>query len=166
MAEYYAKSSNSLSFEVTKEETLIGKLTYTSWFKFNAVIEIAEGQSYQVEPKGFWGTTIELKDHERVLLKFRMNWNGEIVVQTYFDGIKNGYLFKHRGIFKESFVLTDQEGVELMIIKPHLKWTSLNYKYQITTSDAFETFPEKEIVLINALHCANYYMSMMASAVI
>lgn len=166
MAEYYAKSSNSLSFEVTREERLIGKLTYTSWFKFNAVIEIADGQTYQVEPKGFWGTTIELKDHERVLLKFRMNWNGEIVVQTYFDGIKNGYLFKHRGIFKESFVLTDQDGVELMIIKPHLKWTSMNYEYQIITSDAFETFPEKEIVLINALHCANYYMSMMAAAVI
>ncbi|SIP91888.1 hypothetical protein [Chryseobacterium sp. RU33C] len=166
MAEYYAKSSNSLSFEVIREEKLIGKLIYTSWFKFNAVIEIADGQTYQVEPKGFWGTTIELKDHERVLLKFRMNWNGEIVVQTYFDGVKNGYLFKHRGIFKESFVLTDQGGVELMIIKPHLKWTSMNYEYQITISAAFETFPEKEIVLINALHCANYYMSMMASAVI
>lgn len=166
MAEYYAKSSNSLSFEVTREERLIGKLIYTSWFKFNAVIEIAHGQTYQVEPKGFWGTTIELKDDERVLLKFRMNWNGEIVVQTYFDGIKNGYLFKHRGIFKESFVLTDQDGVELMIIKPHLKWTSMNYEYQINTSDAYETLPEKEIVLINALHCANYYMSMMAAAVI
>ena len=166
MAEYYAKSSNSLTFEITKEEKLIGKLAYTSWFKFNAVIEIANGKIYQVEPKGFWGTTIELKDQERVLLKFRMNWNGEIVVQTYFDGVKNGYLFKHRGIFKESFVLTDQNGVELMIIKPHLKWTSMNYEYQITTSDAYETLPEKEIVLINALHCANYYMSMMAAAVI
>ena len=53
MAEYYAKSSNSLSFEVTREERLIGKLIYTSWFKFNAVIEIAHGQTYQVEPKGF-----------------------------------------------------------------------------------------------------------------
>lgn len=166
MAEYYAKSSNSLSFEVTREEKLIGKLIYTSWFKFNAVIEIADGMTYQVEPKGFWGTTIELKDHERVLLKFRMNWNGEIVVQTYFDGVKNGYLFKHRGIFKESFVLADQEGVELMIIKPHLKWSSMNYEYQINISDNFETVPEKEIVLINALHCANYYMSMMAAAVI
>ncbi|MBE4949317.1 hypothetical protein [Chryseobacterium culicis] len=166
MAEYYAKSSNSLTFEITKEEKLIGKLTYTSWFKFNAVIEIAGGQTYQVEPKGFWGTTIELKDQERVLLKFRMNWNGEIVVQTYFDGVKNGYLFKHRGIFKESFVLTDQEGVELIVIKPHLKWASMNYEYQITTSDSFEMIAEKEIVLINALHCANYYMSMMAAAVI
>lgn len=165
MAEYLAKSNNSLSFEVTQGDQLIGKLTYGSWFNFNAIAEIAN-VTYQIEPKGFWGTTIELKDHEKVLLKFRMNWNGEIVVQTYFNGIKNGFLFKHRGIFKESFVLTDQEGIELLVMKPNLKWSTFNYEYDITTSDAFETFPDAEIVLINALHCANYYMSMMMSAII
>ncbi|KAB1231212.1 hypothetical protein DBR39_20295 [Chryseobacterium sp. KBW03] len=160
MAEYQAKSSNSLSFEVTKDSQFIGRLIYTSWFKFNAEIEIGN-RFYLVEPKGFWGTTIELKDNERVLLKFRMNWNGEIVIQTYFDGVKDGFLFKHRGIFKESFVLADQEGTELFVMKPNLKWSSMNYEYNITTSEKFETLPNKEIVLINALHCANYYMSMM-----
>lgn len=160
MAEYYAKSSNSLSFEVTKDSQFVGRLIYTSWFKFNAEIEIGN-RFYLVEPKGFWGTTIELKDHERVLLKFRMNWNGEIVVQTYFDGVKEGFLFKHRGIFKESFVLTDQEGTELFVMKPNLKWSSMNYEYHITTSEKFDTLLNKEIVLMNALHCANYYMSMM-----
>ncbi|PWN69380.1 hypothetical protein C1631_015115 [Chryseobacterium phosphatilyticum] len=163
MAEYFAKSNSSLSFEIIKDNQLTGKLTYKSWFTFNAEIETADHQHYQIEPKGFWGTTIELKDNEKVLLKFRMNWNGEIVVQTYFNGVKQGYLFKHRGIFKDSFVLTDQAGIELMVIKPHLKWNLMNYEYHFTTSDAFETFPDKEIVLINALHCANYYMSMMAS---
>lgn len=160
MSEYYAKSVDSLSFEVTKEEQLIGKLLYKSWFTFNAEIEI-EGRFYQVEPKGFWGTTIELKDHERVILKFRMNWNGEIVVQTYFDGVKEGFLFKHRGVFKESFVLADQQGTELFVMKPHLKWSALTCEYQIITSEKFETLSHKEIILINSLHCANYYMSMI-----
>ncbi|MET3037142.1 hypothetical protein ABXT08_13610 [Chryseobacterium sp. NRRL B-14859] len=166
MAEYQAKSSNSLSFEVTKDNQLIGTLTYTTWFKFNAVIEIGAHQRYQVEPKGFWGTTIELKDQEKVLLKFRMNWNGEIVVQTNFDGIKDSFLFRHRGVFKESFVLTDQEGLELLVIKPHFKWNVINYEYNIITSDLFETYPNKEMLLINSLHCANYYISMMTAAVI
>lgn len=164
MAEYQAKSSNSLSFEVVKEEQLIGKLTYTSWFKFSAVIENADGQTYQVEPKGFWGTTIELKDRDRVLLKFRMNWNGEIIVQTYFDGLKESYVFKHRGIFKEAFVLTDKIGTEFLVMKPSLKWNLMDYEYRITTSDAFETVSHKDILLLNSLHCANYYMSMMMSS--
>ncbi|MGG5210580.1 hypothetical protein ACQWU4_16765 [Chryseobacterium sp. MIQD13] len=165
MAEYYAKSKKSLSFELTQNDRLIGKLIYKSWFNFNAAIEIADSK-YQVEPKGFWGTTIELKEGETVLLKFRMNWNGEIVVQTYFNGVKKGYIFKHRGIFKESFVLADQDGIELLVIKPHLKWNLMDYEYQLTTTDTFETCPEKDILLMEALHCANYYMSMMYSMMI
>jgi hypothetical protein len=161
MAEYYAKSSNSLTFELVNDNKLTGKITYKSWFSFNAVIELPDSQSLQVEPKGFWGTTIELKDNEKVLLKFRMNWNGEIIVQTYFDGIKESFVCKHRGVFKDSFVLTDKEGIELLVMKPKFKWNLLNYEYQITTSDDFEKYSNKDILLLTSLHCANYYMSMM-----
>ncbi|MBK1895993.1 hypothetical protein [Chryseobacterium paridis] len=166
MAEYHAKSSNSLSFEITRGDQLIGRLVYKSWFKFNAEVEIVDNLTYQIEPKGFWGTTIEVKDHERVLLKFRMNWNGEIVVQTYFNSLKKSYVFKHRGIFKESFVLADEEGIEFLVMKPDLRWSTMNYEYQITTSPAFDTLSNKELLLINSLHCANYYMSMIMSSVV
>ncbi|AZA93437.1 Uncharacterised protein [Chryseobacterium nakagawai] len=161
MAEYYAKSNDSLSFELINNDKLTGKITYRSWFNFNAVIELEDHQSYQIEPRGFWGTTIELKDNEKVLLKFRMNWNGEIIVQTYFDGVKESFVFKHRGIFKDSFVLTDKIGTELLVMKPHFKWNLLNYEYQINTSDEFENYPNNNILLLTSLHCANYYMSMM-----
>jgi hypothetical protein len=162
MTEYKVKSNDSLVFEVRNNETLIGTLIYKSWFKFNAELEMLHSK-YQIEPKGFWGTTIELKEGEKILLKFRMNWNGEIVIQTYFNEIKSGYIFKHRGIFKESFVLADQNGTELLVMKPDLKWSTLHYEYQITTSDIFDTFFEKEILLMTSLHCANYYMSMMTA---
>jgi len=163
MAEYQAKLNNSLSFGLTKGDELIGKLIYKSWFRFNALIEIANSLNYQVEPKGFWGTTIEIKDNDKVLLEFTMNWNGEVVIQTYFNNIEKGYIFKHQGIFKESYILTDQEGIELLTMKPHLKWKLMDYEYQIITSDSFESFPEREILLLTALHCANYYMSMIAN---
>ena len=90
-----------------------------------------------------------------------MNWSGEIVVQTYFDGVESGYILKHRGFFKESFVLIDKEGPELLVMTSQLKWSKMNYEYLITTSDNFETLPGKEILLMTSLHCANYYMSLM-----
>jgi hypothetical protein len=161
MAEYQAKSSNTLSFDLTKDDKLIGKLAYKSWFKFNAIIEIANNSVYQVEAKGFWGTTIELRDKEKVLLTFNMNWNGEIIVQTNFNDIEKGYIFKHRGIFKDSFILVDHEGIELLVMKPHMRWNKMNCEYQITTSEIFETFSSKDVLLMSSLHCANYYMSMM-----
>lgn len=163
MAEYQTKSTDSLSFDVTKDNKSIGKLSYKSWFKFNAVIELANNRSYQVTPKGFWGTTIELWDAEKRLLKFGMNWNGDIVIQTFFNDFEKEYAFKHHGIFKSSFVLTDQEETELLVMKPHLKWSLMNYEYEITTSETFEALPEREILLMNSIYCANYYMSMIAN---
>lgn len=160
MTEYKVKSSNSLVFELTENESVIGNLKYKSWFRFSAEFDILNSK-YQIEPKGFWGTTIELKEGEKVLLKFRMNWSGEIVIQTYFNEIKKGYLFKHRGIFKEAFVLTDEGGTELLVMKPDLKWHTMNYGYQIATSDTFDTSANKDILLMTSLHCANFYMSMM-----
>lgn len=160
--EYQAKSTSSLSFDVTIEDELIGNISYKSWFKFNADVVMPNGSSYQVEPKGFWETIVELKDKEKVLLDFQMNWKGEIIVKTYFDDSEKGYVFKHTGFFKESFLLLDQEGTQLLVMKPHLKWKKMNYEYEITTAEPFESLPFKEILLMSSLHCANYYMSMMA----
>lgn len=158
MAEYQAKSNSALCFDLTQGDKLIGKLSYKSWFQFNALIEMTNNRNYQVEPKGFWGTTVELKDNEKLLLKFQMNWNGEIVIQTYFNAIEKGYVLKHKGFFKESFILVDSEEIQFLIMKPHVKWSKMSYEYQITTSEVFELFPDKEVVLMASIHCANYYM--------
>lgn len=162
MTEYQAKSKSSTCFEVTSNGRPIGTLTYKSWFKFDAVIEIANKPLYHVVPKGFWGTTVELKEDDRVLLQFAMNWNGNIVLQTFFGNREEGYVFKRRGLFKESFILADHEGVELLVMKPNFKWSSMNFEYQITAAAGFEAFSKKDILLMISLHCANYYMTMMA----
>lgn len=160
MAIYHAKSTNGLSFEVSKDSEVIGQLTYSSWFKFNAAITILE-TTYPVEPKGFWDTSIDVRDGEKVLLSFSMGWRGQIVLQTYFNDAEEEYVFNHRGVFRESFVLTDRAGTELLVMKPQLKWAMMNYEYELTTTDAFEALPDKHILLLTALHCANYYLSMM-----
>ena len=165
MAKYQAKSIDYLSFALTQGDEFIGKLSYKRWFSFTAVIEMANKASYQVEPKGFWGTTIDLKEADNLLLTFNMNWHGDVVVQTHFNNIETGYIFKHRGLFNESFVLIDQEEIELLVMKPHLKWKNMNYDYQIITADRFNSFPSKDLLLLTSVHCANYYMSMIANSV-
>jgi len=163
MKEYNALSNNTKEFELTNNTELIGKLIYKSWFKFDAEMVLTNSRHYQVVPKGFWGSTIEVKDGEQVMLQFQMSWNGTIVIQTNFQEKEKNYVFKHRGIFKEAFVLTDTEGAELLVMKPTVKWKKLTYEYHITTADAFDAIPQKEILLVTALHCANYYMSIMTA---
>ncbi len=163
MASYQAKSKSSINFELCEGEKIIGQLVYPSWFKFNAIVKINDKETYQVEPKGFWGTTIELKEGDKRLLQFSMNWNGQIVLQTSFNEVDAGYIFKHRGIFNEAFVLTDANGAELLVMKPHLKWKNMAYEYDLSSTDVFENLPGKDILLMTSLHCANYYVSMMSS---
>ena len=114
-----------------------------------------------MEPKGFWGTTVEVLDGKKVILQFTMNWDGNIVMNIYFNDIEKNYTFSHKGFFRESFVLTDEKGSELLMMKPHVQWRSLNYEYQVYTSEILETFVEKNILLLISLHCSNYYMAMM-----
>ncbi|QIP16532.1 hypothetical protein G8759_29740 [Spirosoma aureum] len=161
-ADYEATSINSLSFELRQGDELIGKLSYKNWFQFRASIELANHSTYQLIPKGFWGATIELKEADTVLLTFSMNWNGSIALQTYFNAIEKDYLFQHRGVFKESFILLDEEETELVVMKPDVKWSTLNYEYLIQTTDLFASLSNKALLLLTCIHCANYYMSMMA----
>jgi hypothetical protein len=152
-----------LVFDFTQDEKLIGRLRYKNWFKFNALIELENKTNYQVEPKGFWGTTIELRENEKLILSFQMNWSGEIVIQTFSNDIEKGYIFKHKGIFRESYILVDPDGTELLVVKPHMKWEKMSYEYQVTTSDDFELLPDKEVLLLTTIHCANYYMVMITN---
>ena len=82
-------------------------------------------------------------------------------VNAYLNDVEKNYTFSHKVFFRESFVLTDEKGSELLMMKPSIQWRSLIYEYQMTTSEILETFDEKNILLFISLHCANYYMSMM-----
>jgi hypothetical protein len=162
MTEYKAKSTDTLSFSLTQDNNPVGELTYDSWFTFKAKLELTDNKSFTVEPKGFWGTTIELKDSQNILLKFKMNWNGDIVIHTNFDNKEKDFIFKRRGVFNESFVLLDKEKNELLVVKSDFKWNKLKYDYVLTASDTFDNFDNQAILLLSIIHCANYFMAGMA----
>jgi hypothetical protein len=63
MADYQAKSTDFLTFELTGGHGLIGSLSYKNWFSFSASIKMANESACQVEPMGFWGITIEVKSN-------------------------------------------------------------------------------------------------------
>jgi hypothetical protein len=168
MKQYRAATTSSLVFDISNDEGSIGTMTYKSWFKFDAWIKTSSGIEYNVEPKGFWGTTIEVKKGDVVKLTIKMNWNGDIVLQDESNAgeEESGYVFRYRGVFRESFVLLDAEGIELAVMKPELRWKKMNYEYVLSSTDDLENHPDKDLLMMLALHCANYYMMMMTSAMI
>jgi len=163
MKEYKVKSEDPKHFSLIINDQEIGRLKYEKWFSFKAEMILEGTRTYQIEPKGFWGTTIELKQNEIILLNFKMNWNGNIIINTRFDEIERDFMLKHKGILKDSYVLLNKEEEDLLVIKPDFKWSKFNYDYNISTTDLFDNLNFNLILVLTTIHCVNYYMAMMSS---
>lgn len=166
MADYHVTADNQRHFTATAGTRSVGELTYPKWFTFDATLSLPDQEPYQIKPKGFWGTTIELLQHDQVLLRFKMGWNGNIILHTAFHGQEQDFVFKQQGFFKHRYVLTDAQEQELLVVQPDFKWKKFNYEYTITSADAFESLATKNLLVLVAVYCANYYITMMTSAVI
>ena len=163
MKEYKVKSEDTKHFSLTMNDQEIGRLKYEKWFSFKAEMILDGTRTYQIEPKGFWGTTIELRQNDKILLNFKMNWNGNIIINTWFDEIERDFILKHKGILKDSYVLLNKEEEDLLVIKPDFKWSKFNYDYNISTTDRFDNLSFNLTLLLTTIHCVNYYMAMMST---
>lgn len=164
MAEYLVKSTNTRTFTLMADAAVLGELKYKEWFSFKATLTLADGRALQIEPKGFWGTTIELKEQGAVVLSFRMNWDGSIVLKSRLGEESHAFVLKSRSLLKNSYVLLDKKGRELLAIQPDFKWSSVNYDYTISSTELFEALAAKDTLVAMAIHGTNYYMTMMTSA--
>ena len=164
MGQYKANSTDSRNFSLTLENSKIGELKYSEWYSFKAEIQLADNSNYQLEPKGFWDSTIELKKAEKTLLEFKMGWKG-ILIKTNFNDNEKNYLLKLKGLLSSKFILIDAEENEILAVETAFKWRKLNYDYNIETSTEFDNMENKELMLLTILHCINYYLTVIVAAV-
>lgn len=166
MAEYIVKSENTKLFSLFFNDKELGTLHYENWFSFKASIQVEKNREYHVTPKGFWGTTIEVKkQYGDVLIKMKMNWKGNIVIQTNLDKVERDFLLIQKSMLKNVFILQDKDERELLVIKPDFKWKKINYDYEINSTPAFDLLPDNSLLLLVVIHCANYYMTMMMTTI-
>jgi hypothetical protein len=162
MGRYKTNSTNSQNFNLTSDNQRIGELIYKKWYSFKAEILMSDGANYQLEPKGFWDSKIELKESTKTLLEFKMGWKG-IMITTFFNNRKENYLLKLSGLLSSKFILVDTRESELLTAETDFKWNKLNYDYNIETTPYFDDFENKELLVLTLLHCINYYMTTIAS---
>ena len=51
-----------------------------------------------------------------------------------------------------------------MAAETSFKWSKLNFDYNIETTQVFDKFENKELLLLTILHCINYYITIVAAA--
>lgn len=162
MGHYKVNSKNSSDFILTMKNVKIGELKYLKWYSFKSEIVLADNSRYQLEPKGFWDSKIEVKQGEEIILYFEMGWKG-IMINLNNSGTK--YLLRSKGLLSSKFVLVDTDEKELLAIENDFKWMELTFNFNIETSNEFDNFDNKEILLLTTLHCVNYYMAFVNSTI-
>ncbi len=163
MAIYIAKSNEKRSFVLRKDdETEIGIFQYKKWFSFDAKITLANGEVFEISPKGFWDSSIEFKQGEKVFLNFKMGWKG-IIFKTIWNNFESDYLLKSKGLLSNTSILVDHDGNEIAAIKTNFTWKDFKYSYTIESSDYLEQLDHKAILLFGIVHAINYQMTMIAT---
>ena len=163
MGQYKANATNSHNFTLRFDYQKVGELVYKKWYSFSAEIQMTDSTKYQLEPTGFWDSKIELKDDTQTLLEFKMGWKG-IIIKTLFNDSEEVFLLKLKGLLSNKFVLLDTNDEELMAAETSFKWSKLNFDYNIETTQVFDKFENKELLLLTILHCINYYITIVAAA--
>lgn len=164
MGHYKANATNNKNFHLVSNNKALGELIYKKWYSFDAEIVKPEGESYRLEPKGFWDSKVELKDNTSTLLEFKMGWKG-IIIRSLLNGREETFLFKFRGLLSNRFSLLDTNNEELLVAETSFNWSKITFDYSIETTQIFDDFDNKELLLLTIVHCINYYMTMVAAAV-
>lgn len=90
-----------------------------------------------------------------------MGWKG-ILIKTFFNNKENEFLLKLNSLLSNKFVLLDVKNTELLVVDTNLKWKSFTYDYTIETASTFDSFENKELLLLTIIHCVNYYIHSIA----
>jgi len=165
MSDYKVKTIDSKHISLTKNEVSLGDLKYKSRYSFKAEVKMADASAYRFEPKGFWGSTIELKDRFRTVLYFKQNWKGKIIINALFENFNRQFILKQKGVFKSGYVLSDINDRVFIDVTADFKWKKFNYDYTLSVNPELDKLEYKYILLLTAVYCINYYLRRNAAMI-
>ena len=116
--------------------------------------EIHEGlKIFKTDTKGFWTTSVEVAEYERVLLKFKMDWKGNIIMTSFLNGEKH-FIIKKEKWYSNILVMKDENEKVYFHLKRNYKWKDFKYHYEIALEEDLD-----ELTLLSIIHVVNYFSS-------
>ncbi|RYY58092.1 MAG: hypothetical protein EOO05_17495 [Chitinophagaceae bacterium] len=163
MNDYIITQTGMRSFVLTRNEVVLGDMNYVKWSPSKAAIQLADGTSYRIEPRGFWQRTTEVLENGQPLYSFRFTWRKGIEITSMRDAIPQKWFLKTKGFWKGTLQLLDENGQQLLFIEPRYRWKIFKTELLITTSLPFEKTPKKELLLM-VTGAAFHYQQRIAAA--
>lgn len=150
-----AECTDNKTFQLIDNGHLLGKLIYKSIFSYDAEINLANSECYELKSTGFFGTKITVSKNETEIANMQMNWKGQIVF-TFQDGQE--FVFKAKGVFHNSYVIENKAEEKLIQFEPKFNWGKFHYNYEISCDKK----PENLLFVLIGIYASNYYISAMS----
>lgn len=151
-----ANSIDKKTFQLTDDKEQLGELIYKNLSFLKASIKLENSDVYDIEPVGFFNTSIIVSKNGIEIANLKMNWSGQIVL-TFKD--KQEYLFKVKGLFSNTFTIENKNSELLIQFHPRFSWSKFNYSYDI----AYEKKQDTLFVLLG-VYASNYFIASMSGA--
>src|SRR5690606_3863328 len=123
-----AKSTDKKTFQLTENGLLLGELLYENMFFLKAEIKLANLEHYEINPVGFFGTSISITKEGTEIANLKMNWRGQIVI-TYQD--EEEFVLKAKGMLQDNYILENKHQEKLIEFDPTFNWKNFDYKFSI-----------------------------------
>ncbi len=154
--QYTAQGNHNREFELfDSNNSSLGILDYTQWFTIKAKVIIPNGDSYNIAPKNFWLTDIEMNKNDIATASVKRNWAMNVIVTI---GDSSQYYFKGVGLLNRHFALLTEQDHEIAVLKPNFQWSKFTFDYEIETDDNYKELSDP-VILLFLIYCCNYIHS-------
>ncbi len=87
--------NNAKEFVLTSdEEIFLGSLKLEKWSASKAQITTQFSEFYNIDKKGFWGTSICISKSDAEFAELKMNWKGQVVIDMLANKKKDTMILK------------------------------------------------------------------------
>lgn len=159
---YLIKTICSKRFALINEDKEVATLNYKGWSMTKSEIIPINGEIFNLESVSMLKSKFQLKQKGQVILNYEMNWRGHFLIRSKFENVQNNFIFKSKGFWGNTYVLTDEKENQLVEIVPQFSWRGFKTNYVIETTPNFEKMIHNDVLLLILVHCIRYYMTMVA----
>ncbi len=149
------RCTDQKTFQLENNKELLGHLRYKNPFSYNAEIVLTNSERYEINPVGFFGTSITVTKDGSEVANLKMNWKGHIVISFLGRG---EFVLKTNGSFRSAYVIENKDGEKLIQFNPKFNWSKFDYNYEIL----YDNKPQDILFVLLGVYASNYYIGVVA----
>jgi hypothetical protein len=106
----------------------IGTIIYGQWRQAKARVEVADANIYEMEPSGFWRTSIYISKNGMPYGEVKNRW-GDMTI-TIESG--QSFTFRRKGFWNVVYVLRSATGeTDLATVRSDFSWRTFGFNYEV-----------------------------------